>query len=533
MRVFAWICLTCLATPGQAQYTYHWQGGELTQYQSGTETRLIWTEGDPVIQAVELYSRQQELLQVAEFQDKQLSFVFTPGEIYTAKMRDINGVAVDSVVFATPSLSSGEIRVYFNNSILPSVGLPNNLPWGTTASQCSDATLSMINNAKYTIDVAMYNTNYTAFVNALKAARARGVRVRMIADHEQNNSGLNTSLGFPVLYGSANQQGIMHNKFIIVDADAPNPNDSWVSSGSTNWTTGQVLFDPNNLILIQDQALARAYKIEFEEMWGSNGANYNLNNARFGANKTDNTPHYFDLKGTQVELWFSPSDQLNSRIKSVINSANSTLDFGLLLLTKDDFASTLINKFQQGVKVRGILDDDDNLASPYYTLRNAGVPVHLHTDSDIFHHKYAIVDVNNPGSDPLVLTGSHNWTYSAETFNDENTLVIHSQKIADLYFKEFEKRWSEVNPLSSDPQPGAPAIHIEPNPVLDFLRVRDGGLHTQRLEVISVLGEPLIVQNLSAQHELAVDCGQLPPGMYFLVLITTNGRRISIPFCRA
>ena len=39
-------------------------------------------------------------------------------------------------------------------------------------------------------------------------------------------------------------------------------------TGSTNWTNPSNLFNYNNLIFIQDEALAKAYTIEFEEMWG-------------------------------------------------------------------------------------------------------------------------------------------------------------------------------------------------------------------------------------------------------------------------
>ena len=53
------------------------------------------------------------------------------------------------------------------------------------------------------------------------------------------------------------------------------------------------------------------------------------------------------------------------------------------------------------------------------------------------HNKYMIIDQSNPASDPLVLTGSHNWSSSADASNDENTLVIHDATIANLYHQNF------------------------------------------------------------------------------------------------
>jgi phosphatidylserine/phosphatidylglycerophosphate/cardiolipin synthase-like enzyme len=37
------------------------------------------------------------------------------------------------------------------------------------------------------------------------------------------------------------------------------------------------------------------------------------------------------------------------------------------------------------------------------------------------------------------VTGSYNFSTSAEKRNDENVLVIHSERIATLYTEEFER----------------------------------------------------------------------------------------------
>jgi phosphatidylserine/phosphatidylglycerophosphate/cardiolipin synthase-like enzyme len=43
--------------------------------------------------------------------------------------------------------------------------------------------------------------------------------------------------------------------------------------------------------------------------------------------------------------------------------------------------------------------------------------------------------------DQIVITGSYNFSKSAKTRNDENTLVIHSPEIAALYNQEFDRVW--------------------------------------------------------------------------------------------
>ena len=98
---------------------------------------------------------------------------------------------------------------------------------------------------------------------------------------------------------------------MVIDADVTDS--AWVITGATNWTNGQLFDDYNNLLLIQDQSIARTYELEFNEMWGSDSLQPNANNALFGVNKTDNTPHQFLVNGDAMEVYFSPqTTQLTS-----------------------------------------------------------------------------------------------------------------------------------------------------------------------------------------------------------------------------
>jgi phosphatidylserine/phosphatidylglycerophosphate/cardiolipin synthase-like enzyme len=77
--------------------------------------------------------------------------------------------------------------------------------------------------------------------------------------------------GWASIFGAAPAEGDgggsgMHNKFVIIDAD--DAQNAWVLTGSGNWTTGNLISDCNNFIFFQDQSLALAYRLEFEEMWG-------------------------------------------------------------------------------------------------------------------------------------------------------------------------------------------------------------------------------------------------------------------------
>ena len=132
--------------------------------------------------------------------------------------------------------------------------------------------------------------------------------------------------------------------------------------GSTNWSNPSNLFnDYNNIIFIQDQALAKAYTLEFEEMWAGN----------FGSQKSDNTPHKFNVAGKHIELYFSPSDQTTSQINKVIQSVDYSFEFGLLSFTRDDLAQTIIDKNNEfGISIRGIIEDENSTGSEFANLAN-------------------------------------------------------------------------------------------------------------------------------------------------------------------
>ncbi len=53
------------------------------------------------------------------------------------------------------------------------------------------------------------------------------------------------------------------------------------------------------------------------------------------------------------------------------------------------------------------------------------------------HHKFAVFDGKT------VITGSYNWSNSAETRNYENVVVLHDSKIALAYHSEFERLWRD------------------------------------------------------------------------------------------
>ena len=409
-----------------------------------TGFRLSWTTDLPCDGTVE-YGLTEALGSVATALQNNTPSHFVnleglePGTIYYARAvcTNADGSTVSSSIrpYATVSESSGDIHVYFNGAVDHSVATEE--PALSIGVDMNDTIASWISRAQHTLDVAAFNFNDPTLEDAFNVASSNGVQIRWIYENQNANIGLgNLDPGiarFPRLDGEGSG---MHNNFIVGDADYPES--AFVLTGSSNLTTVQLTSDLNNVIVFEDQSLARAYVLEFEEMWGTDGLEPDVANSKFGADKTWNTPVNFVVGGSEVELYFSPSDGTTAAIQQEIEAAHADFEFSLFSFTRDDLAESIVslnqNFFASPV---GIIEQINVTGSEFDNLIGNGVQVYAHDPDENCHHNYCIVDHSEPGSDPIVITGSHTWTNTAENINDENTVIVHDARVANLYHQEF------------------------------------------------------------------------------------------------
>lgn len=450
------------------------------------------------------------------------------GTVYFARVFSVLGsdTTISNVnAFATVSLSSGEMVVLFNFPVNHSVASSDdNLAIYTT--QIDDSVASWIDKSVNTLDIAMYNLNRPVIQDAINDAYDRGVQVRYIAEGNNANIGLDyLNLNIPVLERENALSSGMHNKFMIIDADSTEG--AWIMGGSTNFSSNMI-DDPNNMIFIQDQSLARSYRVEFEEMWGSSGAQPNASNSKFGENKANNTPHKFLVNGDPVELYFSPSDGTTQAIIETIETADASVDFSTLVFTRDDIAESIIQlNYDFFVTVSGIIEQINSTGSEYQVLIDEGVNVLSYQDlPGQLHHKLVIVDHASLDNDPLVLTGSHNWSSAAETSNDENILIIHNADIANQYYQEYSARYNEVtvgiNELGEQ-------IHmvIYPNPAKDKITFIASDFSGDcDVNIYDASGKLIQTIQLNTQlgEEKSIDISSFNTGIYHLTIRTQTGK---------
>ena len=105
--------------------------------------------------------------------------------------------------------------------------------------------------------------------------------------------------------------------------------------------------------------------------------------------------------------------------------------------TLDRLSEALIEAKNRGVDVKVVIEAENAFSkgSEYRKLLEAGVDVKLDENPSLMHHKVMIVDGE------IVVTGSYNWSWSAENRNDENLVILDDPRTASLYEAEFRRVW--------------------------------------------------------------------------------------------
>ena len=482
----------------------------------------------------------------------------TPATIYTLQIRsaaDADTAVVAGYPVSTRSApgTTEAIEVTFNHAGDASVAtgpVSQNVDFNTIL-------IPRLNAATLTADVALYSLSGSVgreIGDALLAAKARGVRVRLIVDDATNpdEPARLRAAGLPVIddgFGANDgNDGLHHNKFIVIDRASADPTRAWVMTGSWNPTdsgTRGPQSNYQNVVWIQDGALAGAYTAEFEQEWGSSTATPDPATSRFHSRKTLVNPTAFWIGDTPTRLFFSPQGfGPYGSVEAEINQALATADFevalNLNLITRQSYLDVLRERTEAGVTVRAAIGDVGTTGSVFAPLAVfADAHAFPSTTLGLLHHKVAIVDGQHPDSDPIVITGSHNWSRTANENNNENTIFLHNASVANLYLQEFAARFAEAGgtgtfPTGAEAVGGLEAFALSaayPNPTRGAARLV---LHLPEasrvtVRVFNVLGQevarPLDGQAGAGAREVTVETGGLAAGVYVVRAEATAGGR--------
>ncbi len=142
------------------------------------------------------------------------------------------------------------------------------------------------------------------------------------------------------------------------------------------------------------------------------------------------------LDSSSVTVCFTPGGDCWKLIVNEIENAEKTLDVAIYSLTSLELSSALVAAKSRGVAIRLVTDNEQSQSKYSKTqyLADSDIPVR-YDGYGCMHHKFAIIDT------AMVITGSYNWSNSAETRNDENVVFIKSRGIAEAYSSEFGRLW--------------------------------------------------------------------------------------------
>jgi phosphatidylserine/phosphatidylglycerophosphate/cardiolipin synthase-like enzyme len=290
------------------------------------------------------------------------------------------------------------------------------------------ALVEALDAAQGSVEMAIYDLDLNAVRDALLRAERRGVAVRLVVESDNLDTPALHDLiaaGIPVV--ADGRPPLMHDKFTVIDGGE-------VWTGSMNYTVNDAYFNDNNLVRLWDPAAAQAYTAEFDEMFLQ---------SRFGELSAAPVEALgLGHPDGQLEVYFAPEDGAGRRVVELIEGARQSVTFLAFALTSEEIAGALKAKAAEGVDVRGVMDagQSGNLGSRYQELLDGGVEVRLDGNPDRMHHKVIVIDGQ------LVITGSYNFSRSAETQNDENLIVLHDAGAAAAFLQEFERIFSLAPP---------------------------------------------------------------------------------------
>jgi PLD-like domain len=273
--------------------------------------------------------------------------------------------------------------------------------------------------------------------------------------------------GIPTIDRLLKSKGLGHNKFVVL-SNAAGPRAVW--TGSTNWSTTGLCTQVNNGLLIDNKAVATLYRQQWEQL--KDASPPKLDPAGFPAQlvASNDKSHAFAIGGAKLEIWFTRTSDGRDMdaLRELIAAAKDSILFLMFTPGKDGLHTLAGQRAnEKGMYVRGVVstlgtapgDTDKNVLDVslvssaqnfkpdhYTVVQPQGVDVDLgpwiaevtrknflsQIGHAIVHSKVLVIDPLS--SNPVVVTGSHNFSASASAKNDENLVIVRgNKKLAAAY----------------------------------------------------------------------------------------------------
>lgn len=318
--------------------------------------------------------------------------------------------------------------------------------------------IGLAKDQSFGLRAAVYEFRYQPVVNAFAAAVEAGADVKVVYDAESSykvpNEAAIAVAGLDANHAVIKRtvsEGIRHNKFIILTQGGV-PVAVW--TGSTNISAGGIFGHSNVGHVVWDASIAQQYL----DYWTDLSKNLTstklrpINNAKTplppGKPPRNSTAPLFSARDTPSQTnppetlqWYA--DRMAEAKQLVCFTVAFNLDtvFQQVLARDNDVLRYIVKDDALAAgETLGVDRDVIFAAGSYFGegfLDNfRGERDNPLNTNDYIHTKFMLVDPLS--SDPLVVSGTANFSRPSQWTNDENMLVIRGDtRVADIYFGEY------------------------------------------------------------------------------------------------
>lgn len=156
------------------------------------------------------------------------------------------------------------------------------------------------------------------------------------------------------------------------------------------------------------------------------------------------TWHSYHTPTEKLNICFTPPSGCGALIIQQISQAKKSIYVQAFNFYSEPIARELIKAKKRGLDVRLILDksNNNNPKSQARMTKKAGIETVIDPVQGIAHNKVMIID------QAKVITGSFNFSDSADTRNAENVVLMEDLDIAQSYLKNWLNRYEVAKQLN-------------------------------------------------------------------------------------
>ena len=300
---------------------------------------------------------------------------------------------------------------------------------------------------------AFYEFHYVKVLQALKAAKQRGVDINIVysgKSYKEDNEKAIAEVKIKDIcrHCRDNEVNEPHNKFLVLLNNEDEPVKVW--TGSTNISEKALFGHCNTGHIVADKTIAKRYYAYWQEL-------YNNPDRATLSNTVESIQA--DVKAENIKegitVFFSPRKSLNmlQQYADLMDGANEmvcciypfNIDKRFQKVFQEDkpFIRYILLDSHKDYNTFQTNDKDVEVTAGSYIrtpvdqwLKETSSGKIIKSGIDYVHNKIILIDPLS--SSPVVITGSANYSENSTTKNDENTLIIKGDtRVADIYLTEY------------------------------------------------------------------------------------------------